>query len=159
MLPADFKEFIELMISNRVRFVMIGGFAYNLYRNPRATGDIDFLVALDLDNETRLRQALIEFGFGSTLPEPSESLLQDGKVIMLGRSPFRIDILTRIDGTDFNEVDTTKLIFEIDGITVPVISPASLLKNKKATGRIKDQPDVMELEALLSEKSNDPDGL
>ena len=34
MLPPDFKEFIELMISNRVRFVMIGGYAYNLYRNP-----------------------------------------------------------------------------------------------------------------------------
>ena len=159
MLPADFKEFIELMISNRVRFVMIGGYAYNLYRNPRATGDIDFLVALDLDNESRLRQALIEFGFGSTLPEPTERLLQDGKVIMLGRSPVRIDILTRIDGTDFNEVDTTKLIFEIDGLTVPVISPASLLKNKKATGRVKDQPDVLELEAYLSEKSNDPNRL
>ena len=127
MLPADFKEFIERMISNRVRFVMIGGFAYNLYRNPRATGDIDFLVALDLDNETRLRQALIEFGFGSTLPGPTESLLQDGKVIMLGRSPFRIDILTRIDGTDFNEVDSTKLIFEIDGLAVPVISPLATI--------------------------------
>ena len=55
MLPPDFKEFIELMISNRVRFVMIGGVAYNLYRNPRATGDIDFLVALDAENETRVR--------------------------------------------------------------------------------------------------------
>ena len=159
MLPADFKEFIELMISNRVRFVMIGGFAYNLYRNPRATGDIDFLVALDLENESRFRVVLIEFGFGSTLPEPTERLLQDGKVIMLGRSPFRIDILTRIDGTDFNEVNTTKLIFEIDGLTVPVISPESLLKNKKATGRLKDQPDVLELEAYLSERSNDPNSL
>jgi len=156
VLPADFKEFIELMISNRVRFVMIGGFAYNLYRNPRATGDIDFLIALDCENESRLRQVLIEFGFGSTLPEPTESLLQDGKVIMLGHSPFRIDILTRIDGTDFNEVDSTKLIFEIDGLSVPVISPESLLKNKKATGRVKDQPDVLELEAFLSEKLNDP---
>ena len=153
MLPADFKEFIERMISNRVRFVMIGGFAYNLYRNPRATGDIDFLVALDLENESRLRQALIEFGFGSTLPDPTERLLQNGKVIMLGRSPFRIDILTRISGTDFNEVDSTKLIFEIDGLLVPVISPESLLKNKRSTGRVKDQPDVLALEAFLSEKA------
>ncbi len=42
-LPEDFKEFIELMNSQNVRYVMIGGYAYNLYRNPRATGDIDFL--------------------------------------------------------------------------------------------------------------------
>ncbi len=38
-LPQDFKEFIELMISANVRFVMIGGYAYNLYRNPRAMGE------------------------------------------------------------------------------------------------------------------------
>ncbi len=138
---------------------MIGGFAYNLYRNPRATGDIDFLLSLDLENESRLRQVLIEFGFGSTLPKPTESLLQDGKVIMLGRSPLRIDILTKIDGIDFSEVDSTKLIFEIDGLTVPVISPTALLQNKKATGRVKDQPDVIELEAYLSEKFDEPNRL
>jgi hypothetical protein len=50
-LPPDFKEFIELMISTNVRFVMIGGYAYNLYRNPRATGDIDFLVGISDENE------------------------------------------------------------------------------------------------------------
>jgi len=48
LLPVDFREFIELMISERVRFVMIGGYAYNLYRNPRATGDIDFFHRLGL---------------------------------------------------------------------------------------------------------------
>ena len=58
MLPPDFKEFIERMIANHVRFVMIGGYAYNLYRNPRASGDIDFLVASDTENEARLRQLL-----------------------------------------------------------------------------------------------------
>lgn len=57
-LPADFKELIELMISANVRFVMIGGYAYNLYRNPRATGDIDFLLATDPDNDARLKQPL-----------------------------------------------------------------------------------------------------
>ena len=84
-LPADFKEFIELMISARVRFVMIGGFADNLYRNPRATGDIDFLVASDADYESRIRQVLDAFGFGDTLPPSTESLLTPGKVLMLGR--------------------------------------------------------------------------
>ncbi len=64
----DFREFIALMISARVRFVMIGGYAYNLYRNPRATGDIEFLVAFDATNEARLRDVLTEFGFGSAIP-------------------------------------------------------------------------------------------
>lgn len=78
MLPPDFKEFIERMIANHVRFVMIGGYAYNLYRNPRATGDIDFLVSPDIENEARLRRTLTEFGFGSTLPpEPANGGLSE----------------------------------------------------------------------------------
>ena len=149
MLPPDFREFIGLMISNRVRFVMIGGYAYNLYRNPRATGDIDFIVALDAENETSMRRTLTEFGFGSTLPPHSQKLLEDGKVIMLGRSPLRIDILTRIDGVDFAEVEETCHNVVLDGLTVPVISPKTMLKNKRATGRPKDLPDVLALEAWL----------
>ena len=152
MLPPDFKEFIELMISNRVQFVMIGGYAYNLYRNPRATGDIDFLVASDEENESRLRQTLAEFGFGSTLPSEKQRLLEDGKVIMLGRAPLRIDILTRIDGVDFCEVYDTKEYVDLDELSVPVISPETLLKNKQATGRPKDLPDVIELKAWLESR-------
>lgn len=59
--PEDFKEFIALMNFHSVRYVMIGGFAYNLYRNPRATGDIDFMLSLDDENEERIRRALIDF--------------------------------------------------------------------------------------------------
>ena len=149
MLPPDFKEFIELMIANRVRFVMIGGYAYNLYRNPRATGDIDFLVASDIENEACLRQTLAEFGFGSTLPPEPQRLLEIGKVIMLGRAPLRIDILTKIDGVEFAEVYETRRHVELDALTVPVISPEALLKNKRAVGRPKDLVDVIELEAWL----------
>ena len=149
MLPPDFREFIELMITNRVRFVMIGGYAYNLYRNPRATGDIDFIVELNAENEERVRQTLTDFGFGSTLPPEKQQLLEDGKVIMLGRAPLRIDILTRIDGVGFAEVYETSRRIELEGLTIPVISPRTLLKNKQAAGRPKDLPDIIELEAWL----------
>jgi hypothetical protein len=55
-LPKDFREFIELMTSNGVRFVMIGGYAFNLYSNPRATGDIDFFISIDIENQQKLRK-------------------------------------------------------------------------------------------------------
>jgi Nucleotidyl transferase AbiEii toxin, Type IV TA system len=70
-LPPDFREFIELMISNNVRFVMIGGYAYNLYRNPRATGDIDFLVAISDANEKSLRKSLQNLGSAIHYKAPS----------------------------------------------------------------------------------------
>lgn len=127
---------------------MIGGFAYNLYRNPRATGDIDFFLAVSPENETSMRNVLIEFGFGETLSD--SDILVPGKVIMLGRSPFRIDLLTEITGVTFAEVEASAKPLGIDDdLLVPVISPELLLKNKEATGRAKDQLDANELRIWL----------
>lgn len=148
-MPPDFREFIALMISSGVRFVMIGGFAYNLYRNPRSTGDIDFLLEPTSDNDDRLRVVLEKFGFGTTLPSASESILKPGKIIMLGRSPFRIDLLSQIDGVTFEEVEQTQLVVLLDGLEIPVISPEKLLQNKQASGRAKDLADAEELRAWL----------
>jgi len=157
-LPKDFKEFVELMISNNVRFVMIGGYAYNVYRNPRATADIDFLVASDEKNQGELRSVLEQFGFGSVLPAVGEPLIGKDKVLMLGRSPFRIDLLVSIDGVTFDEVEESCRIYLIEGLDVPVISPELLLKNKKSTGRTKDLVDAEELEKWLqSDGESDQD--
>jgi len=148
MLPPDFKEFIALMISTNVRFVMIGGYAYNLYRNPRATGDIDFFVAISDENEQLIRKVLIAFGFNESLPDSSKPILVSGKILMLGRPPLRIDILTKIDGVSFDEVESTCLIVDLEGLQVPVISPQMLLRNKESTGRAKDAADAFELRRM-----------
>ena len=128
---------------------MIGGYAYNLYRNPRATGDIDFFVATSDANEQSIRKSLVDFGFGESLPNATTPLLVMGKVLMLGRPPFRIDILTKIDGASFEEVEKTCRFIELDGLRIPVISPQMLLRNKESTGRPKDAVDAMELRRML----------
>ncbi len=69
ILPSDFKEFIELAISANLKFVIVGGWAVNRFANPRATGDIDLFVEKSDESEAILRQVLIDFGFGSTLPQ------------------------------------------------------------------------------------------
>jgi hypothetical protein len=129
---------------------MIGGYAYNLYRNPRATGDIDFFVSSDEKNQSELRSTLKQFGFGSVLPPSNELLMKKDQVLMLGRSPFRIDLLVSIDGVSFEEVENSCRIIPLDGLEVPVISPGMLLKNKQSTGRTKDLVDAEELEKWLA---------
>ena len=78
-LPQDFKEFIELLIGQNVRFVMIGGWALNFHAQPRVTGDIDFLFDIDLGNQAAIRNVLTEFGFGSALPPADIPLLKPKK--------------------------------------------------------------------------------
>ncbi|MDR0306639.1 MAG: hypothetical protein LBI42_07355 [Chitinispirillales bacterium] len=59
-LPEDFKDFIRCLNSNNVRYLLVGGWAVGIYGNPGATEDIDFLVAIDSENLSKLQNALIK---------------------------------------------------------------------------------------------------
>ena len=61
-LPEDFKEFIQCLNINDVKYLLLGGWAVGIYGHPRATKDIDFLVAKDNDNLKKLKKALEDFG-------------------------------------------------------------------------------------------------
>ena len=41
MLSKDFKEFIELLNENNVRYLVVGGYAVALHGHPRYTKDLD----------------------------------------------------------------------------------------------------------------------
>jgi hypothetical protein len=56
--------------------------------------------------------------------------------------PRRIDILTKIDGVTYEEADEDKIIVEIEDLKIPIISLEKFIKNKKATGREKDELDI-----------------
>jgi predicted nucleotidyltransferase len=64
--------------------------------------------------------------------------------------PRRIDIITKIDGVTYEEADEDKIIVEIEGLKVPVISLEKFIKNKMATGREKDELDIK----ILTRKKN-----
>jgi len=126
---------------------VIGGWAYNRYADPRVTGDIDFFVATDPANQRRLIQVLKKFGFNANLP-PIGSPLFKKKIIMLGRPPHRIDLISEIDGVTFAEAWSDREKDELDGIPVHFISAKNLVKNKIAAGRAKDLSDVQMLKAI-----------
>ena len=145
-LPPDLREFIELLNSENVPYLVIGGWAFNRYAEPRFTGDIDFFVSSDPKSTTRLRRVLDRFGFGDELPTENQPLFTK-PIIMLGRPPNRIDLLTRIDGVEFAEAWPTREPGDLDGLPVNYISRALLIRNKRAARRDKDLADVKFLEA------------
>jgi hypothetical protein len=129
-----------------VRFVIVGGHAVAAHAEPRFTQDLDVFVDPTLANARRLRRALVEFCFGESAPR-AELLAIPGKIWMLGRPPWRIDILTRIAGVSFRRAWAGRV--EIRFVTPPlyVLGREELLANKKAAGRDKDLRDVAVLEA------------
>ncbi len=146
MLNKDFKEFIELLLSNKVEFLVVGAHALAMHGRPRYTGDLDLWVRPESANVARLIHTLDAFGFAS-LGVEAQDFLEPEAMVQLGYPPARIDLLTTIDGITFAEAFANQVHFEIGDLRLPVISVDDLIRNKLATGRIKDHADV---EALRS---------
>lgn len=141
----DLREFIELLNLEDVQYLVIGGWAYNRYAEPRFTGDIDFFLCNSTSSEQKVRRVLQSFGFGALLP-PIEKRLFEKKVLMLGRPPHRIDLIVQIDGIAFEDAWLNREQGELDGLQVWFISRDDLIRNKRAAARDKDLLDVKMLE-------------
>src|SRR5579863_7429199 len=98
----DFKEFVESFVANDVRFLIVGGYAMAAHGLPRFTGDLDAWVGVFAENAERIVQSLGDFGFAG-LDLSEEDFTRSDHVIQLGYPPVRIDILTSIEGVDFDE--------------------------------------------------------
>lgn len=141
----DFREFVELLIKHEVKYLITGGYAVGIYGHPRYTGDIDFWVEASLENGNRLVKVFEEFGLKSFGLTP-EDFTKAEQIIQIGYPPFRIDVITGIDGVSFSEAYPNRKIFDIDELQVAFIGLEDLKKNKKASGRGKDLDDLKNLE-------------
>jgi hypothetical protein len=65
VLNPDFKDFIESLNANGVRYLIVGDYAVALHGHPRYTQDMDVWIQLNEENAARMIRALAAFGFGS----------------------------------------------------------------------------------------------
>jgi len=109
--------------------------------------DIDLWIKPEHENALLVLKALEDFGAPSN-GLTAEDFLEESIIFQIGVAPRRIDILTSIDGLEFDAAFTCSQKVEIEGIPIHVLSVADLIKNKKSTGRTKDLADVETLEEL-----------
>jgi len=135
---------LKLLNDKKIRYLLIGGYAVGYHGYPRATNDMDIWIAIEPKTAKLMVEVLKEFGFD--IPQLSENLfLKKDKIIRMGMAPIRIEILTSISGVSFDECYPKKVVDEIDGIQVNIISLEQLKINKKASGRHKDLDDFENL--------------
>jgi hypothetical protein len=140
----DFKEFLKLLEANDVQYLLVGGYAVGFYGYPRPTGDLDIWVARDRTNAEKLVGVVRKFGFAT--PELSEEVFTLVKsIVRMGIPPYKLEIITHIDGVEFSKCYANRVISEIDSVRVSLISLGDLKINKKASGRAKDINDLENL--------------
>ena len=144
-LSKDWREFLELLNSRGVDYVIVGAQSLAFHGRPRHTGDLDILVRPTPDNARLLLALLNQFGFEQSGFKETD-FLQPGQIIQLGRVPSRIDLLTNISGVSTDEAFAGKISATLDGIPVFILGKDALIRNKRAVGRPQDLADLAELE-------------
>ncbi|HFA51041.1 MAG TPA: hypothetical protein ENJ95_18675 [Bacteroidetes bacterium] len=140
-LPPDFKDFLRLLNGHKVEFLLVGGYAVALHGYVRYTADMDIWVMTSPENAAKMILALKDFG----VPQAEELhnvFLLEKRVLGMGMPPYKIEVVTTIDGVSFDECFANRMTADIDGICVPYLSLSDLRKNKKASGRYKDLNDL-----------------
>jgi hypothetical protein len=143
-LPPDFKEFLRLLNSEEVEYLLVGGYAVGHYGYPRATGDMDVWIGVNPANAAAMVRVLCKFGFAAATVSAQPFLAED-KVIRMGIPPVQIDIVTRVGGVDFAQCFARRTVLLLEGVEVNLISLDDLKTNKRAVGRPKDLDDLEHL--------------
>ncbi len=142
----DFKELLRAFNAHKVEYLVVGAHALAAYGHVRATKDLDIWVRPREDNARRVISALTDFG--APLADLTvDDLTKPGTIFQIGVPPLRIDVITHIDGVDFDEAWPDRFSAGFGGIPAFVISRHHLIRNKKTAARLQDLADVENLEA------------
>ena len=151
MLNKDYKEMLQCLAGESVKFLVVGAYALAAHGYPRATMDIDLWVMPSRDNAEAVLRALGRFGApvrGLTL----DDLQEDDTVFQIGVAPRRIDIITGVSGLRFEEAFARSITIDIEGLQLNIPSVDDLILNKRASGRTRDLADAEALESLKASR-------
>ncbi|HEX9202242.1 MAG TPA: nucleotidyltransferase [Acidobacteriaceae bacterium] len=151
----DFNDLLSAFNAHNVRYLIVGGYAYARYTEPRTTKDLDLFIRADPENALATFKALAEFG--AYLADATVAdFAKPGTIFQIGVAPFRIDVISDISGVTFDQAwDTSETALVDDTIPVRYISSDNLIANKLAAGRPQDLIDVEKLRQAAETKKRE----
>jgi len=147
LLDDELVQFWKALQDNEVRYIMVGGFATNLHGFSRTTADLDLWIQDLPENRQRLILALRQIGLPEMRELISTQLIPGWTNIHLP-SGFELDLMTYLSGFESGDFDDCYVLAstaEIDGVSIRFLH---LIRSKEASGRPKDQIDLLELKRL-----------
>lgn len=141
VLNKDFREFIELLNANGVKYLIVGGYAVGFHGYPRYTKDLDIWMLVSEENAAHVLAALGQFGFGS-MGLTLDDFMNPENFIQLGYPPNRIDLVMSCDGVEFESAYQSKITIEVEDLKINFIDLKNLRLNKLASGRPQDLADL-----------------
>jgi predicted nucleotidyltransferase len=145
----------EVLITNGVEFIVVGGQAELLFGSPHVTYDVDLCYRRTAGNLQRLAQALATLtprlrGAPDNLPfVMDEQTLKLGCNFTLTTSLGDLDLLGYLEPLgDFEAIEAHATTMDIGGLQIKVIHIDDLIAIKKHIRRPKDQLSLQRLLAI-----------
>jgi predicted nucleotidyltransferase len=150
----QFFNVIDALDEHEVDYILIGGFAINLYGWQRGTQDIDLFVNPSESNIGKLQNALKALYDDNAINEITLPELNKYAVIRYGTpDDFYIDIITHIgERFSYNDLESRKIV--IDGHIIIIATEETLIKLKSNTYREIDAADVLFLKKIIERRGN-----
>lgn len=164
LVPFDPERLIRALSRNRVKYVLIGALAARLHGFPRLTADADITPSTDKPNLERLASALDDLDAKVYTESVPEGLAFDRSAAALARAEMwnlvtsagRLDIAFTPAGTEgYEDLAEGAEKFEAFGVQFLAASLDDIIRSKAATGRAKDEDDVVLLRALKKKLRTD----
>ena len=151
----DLVTLCRALQREKVRYVLIGGFAVILHGFVRATKDINLLIDPSIENIRALKRAMAD------LPDNAIALMEDDEVnrysVVRIADEIVVDLMKKACGVDYDDAVAAGLdVFELEDVEIPLASKQTLIRTKD-TVRPGDAADVgfLELRIELEDGSDE----
>lgn len=153
--PSHYKDFINSLNNHKVEYLLIGGYAMGAYGHIRGTNDLDIFIHATDQNAKRMIDACVDYGIARKELEKEMFLVP--RMVGIGDSPLRIEILKTVGSFDFVYAFNRKMIREVDGIDINVVDLDDLIILKQAAlkerSKARDHEDLSFLQKLKNSLS------
>ncbi len=155
-----YEEILKEFQMQKVKYVLVGGFAVNLLGSMRSTADLDILVEMSDDNLKKIIKILKKKGYQVKQPvdpikmadrETREDWIKNKH--MKAFNFYKEEALKEVDiiidsPVSFEDAEKNLEYIKIDDLMLPVISIDKLIQMKEKTGRTIDKLDIEELKKI-----------
>ena len=161
----EYELLFEALWKGKIRTLLCGGLAVNIYGIPRMTADIDLLIDFTPENLSSFEQTVKKLSYSPVVPVPFSMLNDKTQRMKLVQEKNMIAYSFYSSKSNYMSIDvlldtpfTFELLWEkrekrmLDDYEVNLVSLLQLIEMKSYANRKQDQDDVILLSKLLAKK-------
>ncbi len=154
-------EILEALYKKKVKYLIVGGLAVNLYGVPRLTQDIDLIISTRKLNVVRINEVLKYLGYTPRLPVNPKDLTDSEKVkdwienrnlktfsFYHKEDNYKVIDILLVHPLHFEESFKNKTVKKVKDFEIYLASINDLIKTKGFSGRMQDASDIKMLKKV-----------